>query len=458
MGQPVMNGRVVRAQKSSHHRSTWLLLSRFTLRHWRLAPRQSLLLVFILAMGIAVYFSIRLANRAALASFENFTDIVTSQSDWVITAPAGTLPAAVLSELGADLEDIPVQIIPVVETTATRPREGNEEAIGSRRTFQLLGLDLVGVQNLRGDRKGDRSWFDQGSGGDGAPPPNRFWEVLRQDRAVFVSEHWAQSEGVGRGDPFPVVIHDRIVELRVAGIIPETEGGPEAPAHLLVMDLPALQGWAGKVGELDRIEFVVETGPGMEERRVRLGERLREVGRDRWLVSTPTDRMASAVAMTRAFRLNLTMLSLVALLVGLYLIFQSLDGAVVRRREEIGILRSLGVEEGTIRKVWLWEAALLGLGGGLVGLGLGWGGAQISVRLVGRTVNALYYATSVDAAYPSWFEAGAALVLAVGASLVAGWWPAREAARTPPAQILVRHAVSPPGSWWWRREWLGGVL
>jgi putative ABC transport system permease protein len=162
--------------------------------------------------------------------------------------------------------------------------------------------------------------------------------------------------------------------------------------------------------------------------------------------------------MTSAFRLNLTILSLIALLVGLYLIFQALDGAVVRRREEIGILRSLGVEEGTIWRAWLMEAALLGVVGGFVGLLLGWGGAQLSVRLVGQTMNALYYATSVDAAHLSWNEAGLAMLLAVAASLVAGWLPAREAARTPPAQILVRHALAPSGASFWRKDWLGALL
>jgi putative ABC transport system permease protein len=162
--------------------------------------------------------------------------------------------------------------------------------------------------------------------------------------------------------------------------------------------------------------------------------------------------------MTRAFRVNLTILSLLALLVGLYLIFQALDGAVVRRREEIGILRSLGVEERCIRRVWLLEAACLGIAGGTLGALLGWAGAQFSVRLVGRTVNALYYSTSLQYARLDWGELAAALLLAVAASLLAGWIPARAAARTPPAQILIRHALAPPGMQFWRKEWLGAVM
>jgi putative ABC transport system permease protein len=159
----------------------------------------------------------------------------------------------------------------------------------------------------------------------------------------------------------------------------------------------------------------------------------------RWILSSSSDRRDNAATMTQAFRLNLTILSLLALLVGLMLVFQALDGAVVRRREEIAILRSLGVEPERIRRAWLLEAAVLGLIGGVLGLILGWAGAQGAVRGVGQTVNSLYYATAVQSASLDPVEAAAALLLAITASLVAGGWPARQAATTPPAQLIGRN-------------------
>ena len=145
---------------SSAH-ATLLLLRKFTLRHWRGTPKQSAVLGLILALGIAVFFSIRLANRAALASFQNFTDLITQQSDWLIEAPAGLLPDSLLLELRARLDPAPVHIIPVLETTAARPQTDPDEPIGSRETFQLLGVDLIGVQNLAARQAQDRSWFGQ---------------------------------------------------------------------------------------------------------------------------------------------------------------------------------------------------------------------------------------------------------------------------------------------------------
>src|SRR5690349_4265708 len=110
---------------------TPFLLRRFTLRHWRLAPKQSALLVLILALGVAVFVAVRLANRAAVASFSNFTETLTGQSDWSIQAPAGTLSEIVLPELRAAFAGRPIHIVPVVEATASPPPSpGNENKFG----------------------------------------------------------------------------------------------------------------------------------------------------------------------------------------------------------------------------------------------------------------------------------------------------------------------------------------
>jgi putative ABC transport system permease protein len=235
------------------------------------------------------------------------------------------------------------------------------------------------------------------------------------------------------------VVQEQIVELRITGIIPEDPSQPKAPDNLLLLDLPALQRLTARTGQLDRIEFVLPEGSDRSVRASALRQELSTWMAGRWILSSSSDRRDNAATMTQAFRLNLTILSLLALLVGLMLVFQALDGAVVRRREEIAILRSLGVEPERIRRAWLLEAAVLGLIGGVLGLILGWAGAQGAVRGVGQTVNSLYYATAVQSASLDPVEAAAALLLAITASLVAGGWPARQAATTPPAQLIGRN-------------------
>jgi putative ABC transport system permease protein len=417
-----------------------LLLRRFTLRHWRIAPRATAVQILILALGVAVFFSVRLANRAALASFENFTALLTQPADWQIAAPAGALPESVLGEIRAALGNQPVDLLPIVETTGTTPPTRPDEPLGTREQFSLLGLDLVAVQNLAATREQNSGWFDQASVTNQFRGGNNLWNVLAATNEVFISPALAHRKHLQIGDPFPVVIDESIVPLKIAGLIPVSPAQLAPPENLLVFDLPELQRLAHRPGKLDRIDFVVPAGANVEARRRDLHAQLVTLGQQRWLVSSPTDRRNAASTMTQAFRLNLTILSLIGLLVGLYLIFQSLDGAVVRRREEIGVLRSLGVTETMIRRAWLLEAALLGACGGILGALLGWGGAQLAVRLVGRTVNALYFATTVQSARLSGGEFLAAVALAVGASLIAGWWPARQSAKIPPAQMLSRVA------------------
>jgi len=439
-----------------------LLLRRFALRHaWR-APGQYLLLAGILALGVAVFVSVRLANRAAVASFAHFTDTLTGQSDWIIQPSAGSLPESVLPELRAALGPRPVQIFPVVETTAARPRRAGESDNFGRTTYTLLGVDLIAAANLVSQQVAGASYFTPqpaaGPLGHGADAPADFWTVFRAGPQIWISPTLANE--IGAASSFSLIINEEIYALPVAGVIPSARDAPRVPANLILLDLPQLQRLSGKAGRIDRVEFIIEPGPQADDRRAELRTVLEGLGQDgtRWSVTSPGARRATAATMTRAFRLNLTVLSLIALLVGLYLIFQALDGAVVRRREEIAILRSLGVEERAIRRAWIVEAALLGLVGGAGGVLLGWVGAQISVRAVGQTVNALYYATTVGSAGLNATEVGLGLLIGLGASLVAGWWPAREAARTPPAQVLARHASAAPGRSLLPSTWLGAAL
>jgi len=413
----------------------WLLFRRFSLRHWRVAPGQNALLVLILALGVGVFISIRLANRAAVASFSNFTETLIGQSDWILEAPSGTLSEAVLPELRAALGTRPVMMVPVVESTAALPLQGTR-GYYDRKAYTILGVDLIGISNLAAARAAVGHLSSGENGSD-------FWDAFRLPNRVWVPRELAKRRALR------LLIEDQAVTLPVAGAIQTAPGTPAPPDTLIIMDLPDLQRLAGKAGKLDRIEFAAAPGPELVARRAELGALLTRLGGDgsRWMVRSPGLRRETADKMTEAFRVNLTILSLIALLVGLYLIFQALDGAVVRRRGEIAILRSLGVEETTIRRLWLAEAALLGLAGGLLGVLLGWAGAQGAVRAIGRTVNTLYFATTVSTAQLHLPEVWLGVTLGVVASVAAGWWPAREAARTPPAQVMGRAAAAGAGIW-----------
>lgn len=421
----------------------WVLLRQFTFRHWRAQPLRALLLLLLLSLGVAVFLSIRLANRAAVASFTNFAGVLSRQVDATITAPAGPLPEAVLQNLrlacaakGSDAT-VGLEFIPLLETVCAAPRSGDDGQIGARMSFTVLGVDLVALQNYAAGQQLDRRWFDQKAGPKepGAEGDTSLAQLLSGKNAVFCSRKLAEREGLKVGSPLVLVVNERTVALEIAGIIPGRTDQPESPSGLLVMDLPALQELSGKEGFVDRIECIFPDTARQGRNREILLDRLRGAIGEQGVVRTPESRRVAAEMMTRGFRLNLTILSLLALLVGLYLIFQALDAAVVKRRSEIAVLRALGVRDSEIRRAWLWEAVLLGVGGGIIGIFLGWGLAQGTVRAVSQTVNSLYYANNAEAAALHWGEAGMAFLLAVGCSVLAGWLPAKRAASTPPAQL-----------------------
>jgi putative ABC transport system permease protein len=410
-----------------------LILRRCALRHWRLALRQQIALMLILALGSSVYLAVRLASNAALSGFETFTDGITRQPDWTVQAVSGVLREKDVREMREVLGHRPVSLLPVVEETVTPAADAGNGEIGSRATWRLLGVDFVALLNLRGEA------------------PAGLGANLQAVRSgVYVSPKL----GVKEGEELRLIVDDRVITLKVAGVVPETPGVPSLPAHLLLMDLPEAQSVLLRGDKVDRVEVLAQDSALFPTLRGEAGELLKS----RWQVTGGANRRQLAGTMTQAFRLNLTILSLLALLVGGYLIFQALDGVVLRRREEIGILKSLGVTDRAIQTAFLIEAGLLGLCGGVLGVLLGWLGAQGAVGGVTKTMNALYGATSEQQAALSWSEALLALSISILASLIAAWWPARMAARTPPAHMLGRHATPFEGGTVWRVEWIGWAM
>src|SRR4051812_40167272 len=172
-----------------------LLLRRFTFRHWRQAPVQSTLLVLILALGIGVFFAMRLANRAVLAGFESFSTLVQQESDCVITSPAGTLPEEALREMRSLLGERPVHLIGVLEVTGAEPAaEDEERSYGTRRVYTLLGVDLIGLANFGPAESGDRreaNWLVRG--------PRETLDAVSRPGAIFISPLLAKRLGLGPG-------------------------------------------------------------------------------------------------------------------------------------------------------------------------------------------------------------------------------------------------------------------
>jgi len=423
------------------------LFRRLVWRALGLEPGRAALALLSVALGVSVFLAVRLANRAAVASFEQFALGVGTGADLIVRAELGPLEEKDLVRLEPLRRD--AWIRPVLEGSfarGPRPDEGSLAAPSDLEPFQVLATDLVGLGAETPEAAGA-----QAPGGVRPQAPEgaqaQAWtgldRVLGDPRAVLVSRTLAREDHLAPGDALDGLVDGRPARLRVAGLLPDPANRPPVQRDLLVMDLPAAQQLFRRPGQLDRLEL--GWLPGRDGAQVQAAlARLLPPG---WTLEAPEHRASSARTMSAAFRLNLTVLSLVALAVGAYLLFQAFDAAVNRRRETWALLQALGCPARRILALVLGEAALLGAAGNLLGILLGWALAQGAVRGVARTMAALYGASSASHAALGTAEAAAAFLAGTLTCLAAAWLPARQAAATPPVQLLARGAEARPMPW-----------
>ncbi|MDG1173583.1 MAG: FtsX-like permease family protein [Opitutales bacterium] len=413
----------------------WLLLTRMTFRHWRSKMGHYLLLLGIVAVGVGAFNGIRQASRSASANFGLFNQAVSGQSDFLIESPVQRIQEADLVKLFTLSTSPDWHLVPVIEGSVTAV-----ECKGvDRKQLRLIGLDLLALGNLptlaqealKFSDEDDANWYD--------------W--LGSTNDVWVGQKLADVLKVDVGDEISFLASGHLAKMRVRMILNDPDGN--LPDDLVLADLPTVQSLLSRPGELNRVEVVIDKVDRREDSAylAEIENRLLENMPANLTLSPTQNRAADRAAMTAAFRLNLTILSLIAILVGAYLILQALDAAVVRRRSEIATLRSLGVDGSVLFTTYLLEAFVLGVVGSIAGVGVGQVLALGAVGMLADTVNALYFATSVEALNLTALDVGVGMVLGLIFSMLAGWLPARDATQTPPAQVLARGDWSPGFSW-----------
>ena len=411
-----------------------LLLVRTTLRHWKQKPGSYFLLLAIVAIGVGAFNGIRQASRSASANFGLFNQAVSGQSDFLIESPTQRLPVDILPRLSSLAGDPDWHMVPVIEGSITALDSNDEPS----QQLRLVGLDLLSLANLPElvENKIDfgqdeASWHD--------------W--LGSESFVWLGQTTAEKVGVEEGGEVTILASGRRQQMRVRKILKQE--GSALPDDLVIADIPTVQSLLSRPGEINRVEVVLSK-PELRQDSVYLDEiehRLTRELPENITVSPTQNRAADRAAMTAAFRLNLTILSLIAILVGAYLILQALDAAVVRKRTEIATLISLGVSRQILFFTSLVESIIIGLIGSVAGIGVGWFFAYFSAQMLADTVNALYFATTLDAISLTWTDCVFGVGLGLFFTLLAGWLPARDAMQTPPAQVLSKGDWSPGFTW-----------
>ena len=359
------------------------------------------LAVVAIALGVALGFAVQLINHTAIAEFNAGLATLSGDADLQIQGSRAGFAQGVYPIVARD----PAVAIasPVIQLEASVP--------GADETLTLVGVDVLRAAAVTPALVGESD--------------ERF-DTLRPD-AVFLSpaaSAWLHRE---RGDTLELQNGVDTVRLRVAGSV-----HAEAGARLAVMDIGALQDRFGRDGRITRID--VRVRPGQVP--AALAQRLAQVLPAGVAAVAPRSNLESTARLTRAYRVNLDVLALVALFTGGLLVFSTQALSVLRRRVPFALLRSLGLTRGALVRLVLREGAVLGAIGALVGLAAGWAIASLTTRWLGLDLGAGFFRGRAPGIAIDWNAAVLFGLVGIAAAMLGCVVPAREAARASPAIAL----------------------
>jgi putative ABC transport system permease protein len=387
------------------------MLTLASARHLIRHPLQLLLAVLGIGLGVAVVVAVDLANEGARRSFLLSSEIVSGTATHTLTADGSGLEESLYRTLRVELGLR--QIAPVVDgyvALADRPEQ----------TLHLIGVDPFAELALRGTPLGAQGWdADLGT-------------LLTEPGAVLMSQALADSLGAAVGDRLQLITGPGVQPVLVAGLLDDADAGQRLSRYLLA-DIATAQELTGQIGRLNRIDLWLSPAEEAGWRDL-LGKRLPPAV----TLEAIGARDEAMLRLSGSFQLNLTAMSLLALVVGIFLIYNTMTFSVVQRRPLLGRLRAVGVERRQLMRVVLLEALVLGSAGTLLGLLLGMALGQGLLELVSRTVDDLYYTLTVVEFHVSPMSLGKGLALGLVATGVAAWLPAREAAEAPAGAVLQR--------------------
>ena len=382
------------------------LLVRSSIRYIGRHPWLFALSILGVAMGVAVVVAIDTANSSARRAFELSTEAVAGRATHHIQRPIGALPDSVYRSLRVDLgfrESAPIV-------------EGFVRADG--RVLHVLGIDPLAEDPFRGYTS--RATLDLG-------------EFMTQP-VVIMSTDLAAAMEVSDEDSLAVYADGNLEKLKVISLIePADERARLSMQDLLIVDVSTAQTLFGLNAQLTGIDLLIDEADAEA-----VLARIESVLPTGATIERSAVRTRTLEQMTRAFEINLSALSMLALVVGMFLIFNSMTFSVVQRRRMIGRLRAIGVTSEEISRMILGEALIVALLGTLAGFAIGFVLAKNLVALVTQTINDLYFVVNVSTIAPETATIVRGLLMGVGAMLVAAYFPAREAAGVVPAITLQR--------------------
>jgi len=372
----------------------WLLTSAF-----RAQPGRWLIAGLTVALGIGLAVAIHTVNRSALSEFGRALDTVNGQASAQLVSTSGDFSDALLDAVVSHQKELGIRAVSPVLERATQP-------------VRVLGLDI----------------FQAGRVTSALLPSVSEDQRLRvfDQNAIFLSATALKELAVAIGDDLNLTFGGKTQTFKVAGLVPGVAG-----QSLAVMDLGVAQWRLGGLGQLSRLD--IQLADGASEKDLLIA--LKKLNLDLTLV-TANDRDRRMSNLSRAYRVNLSVLALVALFTGAFLVFTTISFSVLRQQSELALLSVLGAGRTWLFGLVLTQSLLVAALGGLLGIGLGLGLASVLLRVMGGDLGAGYFSTTappldIDVSMLLGFWL---LSLLVGA--VAGYFPARAATAGSPVSQL----------------------
>ena len=376
-------------------------------------PFRTTITILGVAVGVAVFLSIRLANQQTMVSFTESIDIVLGRADAVIRVEGMAFDESIFEKLHKLRQEI--KAYPVIEGYGVESISGEVVEIIGTDLLQDSGIRDFSIKTVEKDLKG-------------------LLPLILDPKGIILPEKFVPGTKFSPGDTIQLLIKGKVKTLNVNAILENKGIGKALNGNFAMMDIAAAQNVFEKIGKLDRIDIQFINNENFESMR----EKIAPLLPDHMIVERPQRKNRQVGKMLQAFQYNLTALSFVALLVALYLIYNMIALSVVRRRVEIGTLRAIGATPTLIALIFFLEAGVIGAIGSVLGIGLGYFFAQFSLDAVSLTVNNLYapsYVTEVDF---QWTKMGPYFVLGVVLSFISALIPAWDAATTPPTLVMRR--------------------
>lgn len=384
--------------------SRWLLWG-----EWRAHWLQFLVALTAIGIGVAMAFSIHLINTAAFNEFSAASKSLSGQSDLQVQSRSGFFDEMLYPRLAGYPE---VQLAnPVLELDVTV--SGKQQNRNDHR-LKIIGIDMFRAMAIVPDLLG-------------LPEEGKSLDRVASD-TIFLSPAAMEWLQVQQHDHLELHAGLETITLRVAGGLVRARAGQ----RLAVMDIGAMQWRFQQLGVLSRIELKLDNGVNHAAFKVKLAD---ELG-DAFVVTEQTDQEKRIANMSRAYRVNLNMLALVALFTGTFLVFSTQALSVVRRRQQFALLRVLGYTRQQLLRQVVTEGLTLGVFGSVLGLALGYGVAVSAIQLLGGDLGTNFFPGVKPGIYLDPLMALLFFAVGVTVTLLGNVAPALEASRAKPALAL----------------------